>query len=243
MNQTILLVGGTRGTGLLIAKLLKEGGHWTRALARNPARAAACLGSAAEIIAGDITIANTLPAAVRGADHIIFTAGVRSGRPAREELVRTTEYQGVLNLLAAAHQASFGGRFLYMTSIGVARSSLAANLLNLVKRNTLVWRGRAEDEIRRSGLPYTVIRAGFLTNARGGTRAIEVSQRNYPLSLQYRIARADVADVFVQALRHPSTVRTTFEVVWGKAARRPAWDVLLGGLEPDSSHPAALRPM
>lgn len=243
MTQTILLVGGTRGTGLLIAKRLQEAGHRVRALARNPAHAAACLGSAVEVIAGDITKANTLPPAVHGADHVIFTAGVRSGRPARQQLVRATEYQGVLNTLAAARRADFGGRFLYMTSIGVARASLGATLLNLVKRNTLVWRRRAEDEIRRSGLPYTIVRAGFLTNATAGTRGIEVSQRDYPLALKYRIARADVAEVFVQALAHPSTQKATFEVVWGKARRREAWDVLFGGLKPDASHPAALRAM
>src|SRR5207249_8035749 len=98
-----------------------------------------------------------------------------------------------------------GGRFLYMTSIGVGQSSLAATILNLLKRNSLLWRRRAEDEIRRSGLAYTIIRAGFLTNAQAGTRAIEVSQRDYPLAFKYTIARADVAEAVVQALKHPST--------------------------------------
>ena len=145
-----------------------------------------------------------------------------------------TDYDGIKNTLAAGQQAGFLGRFLYMTSIGVAQSSLSATLLNLIKRNTLLWRRRAENEIRRSDLPYTIVRAGFLTNTRPGTRAIEVSQHEYPLAFMYRIARADVAEVFVRALEHPSTLRTTFDVVWGKGTERKPWNVLFNRLTRDA---------
>jgi len=43
-----------------------------------------------------------------------------------------------------------------------------------------------------------------------------------------------VAEVFIQALRHPSTRRTTFEVVWAKGRQRQEWDVLFGRLTPDA---------
>ena len=98
-SQPILIVGGTRGTGLLIAQRLLDEGCRVRVLARDPARAAARLGSATDVVPGDITRPDTLPAAVRGARDIIFTAGVRSGRPSREALIRTTEYDGVVNTL------------------------------------------------------------------------------------------------------------------------------------------------
>ena len=212
MNDRVLVIGATRGTGLLIANLLVQHGYRVRAVARNEAEAKRRLGAGIEVVAADVTKPDTLRAAVKDVDHVMFTAGVTK-RPAGEQIVIATEYDGVRNTLAAGKQAGLGGRFLYMTSIGVAQSSLGATLLNLVKRNTLPWRRRAEDEIRRSGLTYTIIRAGLLTNARAGTRAIEVSQRDYPLAFKYRIARADVAEVFVEALKHPSTAKTTFEVV------------------------------
>jgi uncharacterized protein YbjT (DUF2867 family) len=233
MNDRVLVIGGTRGTGFLIANLLLQHGYRVRAVARNEAEAKRKLGAGVEVVNADITEPGALQAAVKDVDHIIFTAGVTK-RPAGEQRIRATEYDGVRNTLVAGQQAGFGGRFLYMTSIGVARSSVAATILNLVKRNTLPWRRRAEDEIRRSGLPYTIIRAGFLTNAQAGTRAIEVSQRDYPLAFKCRIARADVAEVFVQALKHPSTPRTTFEVVWGRGTQRERWDVLFSGLKPDA---------
>jgi uncharacterized protein YbjT (DUF2867 family) len=233
VNTRVLVIGATQGTGYQIVDLLLRDGYRARALARNEAKAKGKLSSAVEIVPGDITKLNTLASAMKDVDHIIFTAGVTQ-RPARERLIIATEYEGLKNTLAAAKDAGFNGRFLYMTSIGVTKSSLAATLLSLVKRNTLKWRKLAEDEIRRSGLGYTIIRAGFLTDSPGGRRAIKVSQSEYPLAFKYRISRADVAEVFVQALMHPSTRRTTFEVVGANGGHRQGWDVLFDQLTPDA---------
>jgi len=65
-----------------------------------------------------------------------------------ERHIRETEYGGVVNTLAAAQRVGFGGRFLYMTASSVTSRSWATVLLNLYKGNTLVWRERAEHEIR-----------------------------------------------------------------------------------------------
>src|SRR5207247_2958690 len=232
-TERVLVVGGTRGTGLLVANLLLRDGYRVRALARNPARAALRLGPAVDVVPGDVTRPDTLASAVKDLTHLIFTAGVAVG-PAREKLIIATEYQGVLNTLAAARQARFNGRFLYLTSIGVTTPSLSAAVLNFVKGNTLRWRGRVEDEIRTSGVDYTIIRAGFLLNSSGGRRAIDVSQQPHALAPRYRIARADVAETFVQALNSPNTARTTFEVVWGRGRRAEQWDSLFRRLKPHS---------
>ena len=232
-TERVLVVGGTRGTGLLIAKLLLRTGYRVRALARNPAEAAPRLGSGVDVVPGDVTRPDTLSGAVKDLTHVIFTAGVPVG-PAREKSIVATEYQGLLNTLTAVRDAGFNGRFLYMTSIGVTTPSLSGTVLNLVKGNTLRWRRRVEDEIRTSGVDYTIIRAGFLFNGAGGRRAIEVSQQAHPLGPKYRIARADVAEAFVQALNYPNTSRTTFEVVWGKGPRQEPWDLLFSRLKPDS---------
>ncbi len=233
VNERILVVGGTRGTGFHIVNLLLHGGYRVRAVARNQEQAKRKLSAAVEVVGGDITKPDTLPAVVNDVDHIIFTAGV-TRRPAGERLIIATVYDGVKNTLAAARAAGFAGRFLYMTAIGVTKSSLAATVLNLVKRNTLLWRRRAEEEIRRTGFRYTIIRAGVLTNSPGGRRAIAVGQEDYPLTFRRRIGRADVAEAVVQALRHPGTERATFEVVWARGARREGWDILFGRVNPDA---------
>lgn len=234
VRERILVIGGTRGTGELIVKLLVARGIAVRVLSRRATGAPS--GSAAEIVAGDVTQARTLPPALTAVRDIIFTAGVRSGHPARESLIKATEYDGVLNTLAAARQTGFDGRFLYMTSSGVTGRSFATFALNLYKGNTLLWRRRAENAIRDSGLDYTIVRAGVLLNAVGGRREIVITQRPLPLSLRYRIARADVAELFVAARAHPRASRATFDAVWGRGPRT-ALASLLDSLEPDSAVP------
>ena len=94
-RQQVLVVGGTRGTGLLIVQLLLRDGYRVRVLARNPAQASARLGSTVDVIPGALTRPETLSRAVQGVTHVIFTAGVAVG-PAREKLIIATEYEGVL---------------------------------------------------------------------------------------------------------------------------------------------------
>ena len=232
-GHRVLVVGGTRGAGCLIARLLHERGYDVRVLARDPAKASAELGSAFEVVAGDLTKAETLPPVLRDVDHIIFTAGAPSGRYASKNLVKTTDYDGVIDTLAAARSAGFRGRFVYLNSIGIKTHSLAGFLINLLKRNTLVWRRRVEDKIRSSGLDYTIIRVGFLLDRPGGERAVNVSQGTLPLAFRNRIARADVAEAFVEAMQHPRASRATFEIVWGKGVRQESWSALLENLKPD----------
>jgi len=231
-SPLVLVVGGTRGTGLLAARLLRDRQARVRVLARQPAAARVVLGANVDVVAGDLTNAATLPPALRDVHHVLFTAGIRSGRFATDARVKATDYLGVVNLLTASRDATLPGRFVYMTSIGGVTPSVPATLLNFVKGNVLAWRRRAEDAIRQSGVDYTIVRAGFLLNAASGRRAIDVSQGDLPLLLRYRIARADVAEACVAALQHPRASRATFEIVWGRGSPRD-WHSLLGGLRPD----------
>ena len=138
-GKPVLLIGAIRSTGLLAARILREREIPVRILARNPAAAREPIGRDVEIVSGDVTKKDTLVSAFHGVSHVVFTAGVRSGRFAREAVVKATEYDGVLN-------------------------TIAASALNVWKSNTLLWRRRAEDAIRSSGLDYAVVRVTFLLN-------------------------------------------------------------------------------
>jgi len=231
----VLVVGGTRGTGLLAVHLLQQQGYGVRVLARDPRGVKAHTGPSIEIVQGDVTKAETLVPAVQGVRAILYTAGVRSGHWAGEDRIKHTDFEGVTHTLSAARTAGSVERFVYMTSIGGVAPSFSATLLNLVKRNVLKWRRRAEDAIRVSGMNYSVVRAGFLVNAPGGGRSVQISQGDLPLGPRYRIARADVAEVLVEALYHGGASHATFEVVWGDGPRRQGVAEMLSRLRPDST--------
>ena len=187
---------------------------------------------------GDLTDPASIVRAFDGVDHLIFTAGVRSGRFSRRSVTRATEYEGVLHAIDAARTHGLRGRFVYMTAIGVRRRSLFAWGLDLWKGGTFHWRHLAEDAIRASGLDYCIVRAAFLLNRLGGRRAVAIRQVESPLTFHEGIARADVAEVLVEALQHPRASRVTFEVKWAPGPRTTSWSELFNGLTPD---PPAVR--
>jgi uncharacterized protein YbjT (DUF2867 family) len=231
-DERVLVVGATGGTGAEIVKRLLRDGFLVRAVARDESKARNVLGEHVEIVRGDVTRRETLAPAMREVQHVIFTAGVTK-RPASQRSIIAVEYDGVKNTIAAAKGAGVNGRFLYMTAIGVTRHSIASIGLNLIKGRTLVWRRRAEDQIRLSGVDYTIIRCGVLRNEPAGRHAIEVSQRDIPMAFWRCIGRADAAEVFVQVLQHPTTRRTTFDATWSRGGGPPDWADLFSRLRQD----------
>src|SRR5438067_277981 len=139
-DNLVLVIGGTRSTGLHCARILFARHIPVRILARDREAALKTVGSGFDVVQGDVTNSESLISAFDGVSQLIFTAGVRSGRFARESIVKETEYVGVLNTIAAARAQRFNGRFVYMTAIGVRRESLSASALNIWKGNTLRWR-------------------------------------------------------------------------------------------------------
>jgi uncharacterized protein YbjT (DUF2867 family) len=241
-RKRILIIGGTRGTGQLITRRLADDGFHLRLLAHNAERARAQFDRSVEIVRGDVTDPRTLAPAIADMDHLIYTAGVTK-RPAAEAIIRATEFDGVLNTIAAAREIGFSGRFLLMGAIGTTRTSLISSLLNFIKGNTLQWRRRAERALRDSGLEYTIIHAGILVDGPAGARPIEVSQHHYPMRWRHRISRADAAEVFARALLHPSARNATFDAVWARDGRIPELERQFEELQPDSGTAVPIEPL
>ena len=72
-------------------------------------------------------------------------------------------------------------------------------------------KGKADEELRNSGLDYTIVRPTRLTDAPGQDRieAGESVERG-------EISRDDVADVIATVLRSDSTIGKTFDVTSGE---------------------------
>ena len=228
-RMRVLVIGATRGTGRIVVQRLLEEGHSVRVLARTPARARQTFGDRVEVVAGDLTRRETLAPALDGMQAIVLTAGVTK-RPAPERLVKATEYDGTLNVLAAAREAGFQGRLLYMSAIGTDRRSVLAFLLNVIKGNTLKWRARGEEEIRGSGIEYTIVHAGILSNQPAGRHRIRITRQRLPMRLRYRLGRADAAEILVQALADERARNQNLDAVWTRGDPQPR-EALLDAIE------------
>ena len=148
---TVLVVGATGSIGRLVVDEAIRQGYTTRALVRDRDKARR-LPADAEMIIGDVTRPETLPAAVAGIDAVVFTLGSDGAGKVGAENV---DYGGVRNVLYAL--GSRPARIALMTSIGVTNRNSVYN------RSTEAhdWKRRSERLLRASGLPYTIVRPGW----------------------------------------------------------------------------------
>ncbi|MEL6249476.1 MAG: SDR family oxidoreductase [Cyanobacteria bacterium J06627_15] len=270
--KRVLVAGATGGVGqLAVAELLRQG-YTVRALTRQAEKTQRLFADRVEPVIGDIRQAATLPAATAGMDAILCCTGTTAfpsekwafappdsplealafwGRVYLDADYRQAQAQntpadvdavGVANLIAAAPQTL--QRFVFVSSCGVERKdSFPFNLLNAF--GVLDAKEQGEDSIRRSGLPYTIIRPARLIDGpytsydlntllqatTGGKQGIQIGQGD---RLNGQTSRIDVAAACVACLSIPKTENTAFELV--NTGPRPAkidWTALLAQLSSD----------
>ncbi|WP_460912929.1 NAD(P)H-binding protein [Spirosoma areae] len=216
MNTPTLLIGATAGTGYEVARSLLTARQPIRIIARNREKARKLFGQTpAEVVISDLTAPNeAFYRAFEGVGTIIFTAGVPAGF-AREKQIQTVDYGGIVAALDAAQKARFRGRFVYMTTIGLHHRTFWIRLLNLIKPNLIHWRLEAERAIQQSGLTYTIVRAGLLTNKPAGRKPIQLMQADISVRLSTQISRADVAGVLLTIARMETAQNQTYSAIWG----------------------------
>lgn len=214
----VVVFGGTGRTGRLVLQELRQRPDLAvRAVARDPATVGE-LRELAQWVPGDVTRPDTLAGTLRGARFVISTIGAteRSG-PNAPEFV---DYGGVKNLADAAREAGVS-QFVLVSSMGAeSGGGFVGFMLNLLSGDALKWKLKGEDHLRGSGVPYTIIRPGGLTDKPGGATGIRFQQGDQGMG---SITRADVAAVVVASLRDPAATNRTFEILADKELAPDAW--------------------
>ncbi len=203
-EELVLVAGATGRTGQQITAQLLEKGYQVRALVRDADRAAELLGPNVELFVGDVREPATLTPAFAGVTRVISAigSGAKEG-PASPEFI---DYGGNNNLADAAINAG-AKQFVLVSSMGVTHED---HVLNKMFGNVLIWKLKNEDYIRASGLGYTIVRPGGLTDKAGGDKRIVFEQSDTVKTVA--ISRADVAEVCVAAIEHEDAMNKTFEI-------------------------------
>jgi uncharacterized protein YbjT (DUF2867 family) len=225
----VLVAGATGKTGRLILEQLRKDPRFAiRPMARDVEAARKNVSPDYLWVAGDVTRPETLGPALSGASLVLVAIGgtERSG-PNSPEFV---DYGGVKNLTDAARNA--GVRQLVLeSSMGVGSGGgLLGMMLNLLSGDALKWKAKGEAHLRASGVPYTIIRPGGLTNDPGDQTGLVFNQGDEGSG---RIARGDVAAVMIAALDNPDALRKTFEIFSDAKMKRDAWRTGFSALKAD----------
>jgi uncharacterized protein YbjT (DUF2867 family) len=201
----VVIAGGHGQIALRLARLLSERGERVRSVIRNPDHAGDVAASGAEPVLFDLEErpADDLADVVRGADAVVFAAGAGPG--SGPERKRTVDLGAAVKLIEAA-QAAKVRRYVIVSSIGADDPARGSEAM----RPYLEAKAEADAAVAASGLDFTIVRPGMLTNDPGTSR---VSAG--PDLARAEVTRDDVAAVIVGVLDEPRTIGKTFVLVGG----------------------------
>jgi uncharacterized protein YbjT (DUF2867 family) len=189
--------------------MLVEDGHEVRGLVRKEEQTGDVEADGAEPVLVDLEteevdleteeVEGGIGEAVEGCDAIVFAAGAGPGSgDARKE---TMDYGGAAKLVGAAEGRGVR-RYLMLSAMGASDPEGGSEGM----RPYLRAKARADERLAESGLDYTIIRPGSLTEDEG-TGSIEAAEK---LGRRGEIPREDVARTFADALEDENTYHKTF---------------------------------
>ena len=195
----VVVAGGHGQVGIRLLRLLADGGHQARGLIRNPEHLSDLAAVGAEAVICDMESLDDLSGCCAGADAVVFAAGAGPG--SGPERKRTVDYGSAVKLMEAGVP-----RYVMVSAIGAGRPDEWSEEM----RPYYEAKAGADERLMESGLDYTIVRPGGLTDEPGTglvTVATDVERGSIP--------REDVAAVIYAVLETPSSIGKTFELVSG----------------------------
>jgi uncharacterized protein YbjT (DUF2867 family) len=204
----IVIAGGHGQIALRLERPLHARGDDVAGIVRSSRQARDLLAAGAEPVVCDLESAPVAEVVRRleGADAVVFAAGAGPGSGAgRKDSVD----RAACVLFADAAEAAGVRRFLVVSAMGADREPSSGT--DPVFAAYLRAKGAADADVRaRSGLDWTILRPGRLTNVPGsGTVTLAASTG------PGQVAREDVAAVLVALLDEPRTAGQTLELISG----------------------------
>jgi uncharacterized protein YbjT (DUF2867 family) len=196
----VVVAGGHGKIGMRLLRLLVERGHRARGLVRNPAQVPDLTDLGAEAVVCDMEALDSVSACCTGADAVVFAAGAGPGSGAERK--RTVDLGAAVKLMEAGVR-----RYVMVSAIGAGRPEEWSEPM----RPYYEAKAEADRRLEESGLDYTIVRPGSLTDEPGTglvTVGTELGRGEIP--------RDDVAALLLAVLETPGTTGKTFELVSGE---------------------------
>lgn len=198
----VVVVGGHGKVAMLLHPILRGRGHEVRGVIRNPDQAEDLRRAGAEPVVCDIEAVDDISDAVGSADTVVFAAGAGPGSGAARKW--TVDRDGTLKLIEAAKKNGIR-RYVMISAMGVdePRGDEVFQAYSRAK-------AEADQALRESGLDWTIIRPGRLTDEPGRGRVALA-----PSLPAGEVPRADVAAVLAEVLETPASTGHQLDLTTG----------------------------
>jgi uncharacterized protein YbjT (DUF2867 family) len=204
--MNVLVIGANGQIGQHVVKKLKDSNKYNAiAMVRKEGQKAKFEEQGVKTVLVDLegsidNIANV----AKDADAVVFTAG--SGGHTGADKTMMIDLDGAIKSMEAAKQAGVK-RFIIVSAIGVHHREKWLNSAQYYSAAKYY----ADSWLENSGLDYTIIRPGRLTND-SGTGNVKVA-----VDLEYgKIPREDVASAIVASLENNHTIGKAFDMISGE---------------------------
>lgn len=148
--------------------------------------------------------------ALKGIDKVIFAAG--SGSKTGPDKTDTVDRDGAKRLIDASKKARVK-KFIMLSAMGTDNPSANKDLEHYLKAKK-----EADDYLRESGVPFTIVQPGALTDDMGLAK-VKVAEK---LNERGEISRDDVAFILVMSLADPLVKNMSFEALEGEESIKTA---------------------
>ena len=211
----ILVTGATGFIGRALVRQLSETGQPVRVLLRpSPRSPRLPKGVPVEVAVVSLNDASGVRAALRGVHQIYHLAS--AGAQGRRGSLLTTDIEGTRTLAQMAASADVE-RFIYLSHLGADRASAFP-----VHKS----KGIAEEHIRKSGVPHTIIRSSIVFGPEDGftttlSRFLKLSPGLFPIpgdgrTLLQPLWVEDLVTCLIWTLEKPDSVNQTYDIGGGE---------------------------
>jgi uncharacterized protein YbjT (DUF2867 family) len=199
-----------------LARNLVGRGDTVVGLIRNPDHADDVSATGAEPVVCDLERAMVpeIAQAIAGAEAVVFAAGAGPGSGAERKL--TMDRDGAIKLLEAA--AVEGARYVIVSAVGAENPRGGEDVFSVYLRA----KAEADAAVQASGLDWTIVRPGGLTDDPGTGRL-----RIDTMPFRGEVPRDDVAELLAAVLHDPRAAKKILYVNAGDMPWEEALELVL----------------
>ena len=202
MSKPLVLVVGASGrTGQRVIQALCRHGFPVRALVRESSKHNLAVAEDVEVIVGDVTDEADIRRALAGVTYVVSALGSKGAADAAH--IELIEFTTIAELSQLAKEMGVQ-HFVLCSSMGVEIPEMIPPLAEILRQKR-----RGELALEHSGVPFTIVRPGGLTDQPGGG-GVAIARTLPSFGM---IARDDVAEVMVQALLQPEAKNKIVEII------------------------------